>query len=260
MKPRLHDKTLLITGAAQGIGRAAALEFARHGARVVLADLNPELGEATAREVEALGTEAFFVRCDVSRSSEVENMVQAALERFGVLDGLYANAGMQLHGQDAPGHELEEEIWDFTMNVNLKGAWLCAKFALPALMDSARRRGPPSSLILCASPTGLTGAGAGYTAYSASKGGVVALTRVLAADYGRRGVRVNAVVPGPTRTPLIATLTDDPATVQTLERQTMLGRLGEAEDVTGLLTFLASDESSYCTGGIYTADGGITAL
>lgn len=250
---RLHGKVAVITGGSRGLGRAAALRFAAEGARVVVADAH-EGDEATVQAIRQGGGEAIFVPTDVSDARDAEAMVGAALEHFGHLDVLYCNAAVQLHGQDAPAHELEEAVWERTLAVNLRGVWLCAKYALPALL------GRGGSIILAASPTGLTGGGAGYTAYSASKGGVIALTRVMAADYGRSGVRVNAVVPGPTETPLIASLVADEAVRRRLEDATMLGRLGQPEDVTGLLVFLASDEARYCTGGIYMADGGITAL
>mgnify|MGYP001770970121 CR=1 FL=1 len=253
---RLLGKVGLVTGAALGMGREVALAFAREGSAVVLADINEEAGKQTTKDIENAGGKALFVRTDVSRSSEVESVVKQTLEHFGKLDILFANAAVQLHGQDAKAHELDEEIWERTIAINLKGVWLSCKYAIAAMLADG---GGQKSVILACSPTGLTGA-PGYTAYSASKGGIAALTRTIAADYGRQGIRVNAVVPGPMETPLTAELFADPKVRGSLEAATILGRIGRADEITGLAVFLASDEATYCTGGLYMADGGITAL
>ncbi|MCL6509088.1 MAG: SDR family oxidoreductase [Anaerolineae bacterium] len=252
---RLKDKVILVTGGGMGMGRAAALAFAHEGASVVIADVNDEAGNATAQAIQQSGGAAHFVHADVSRAADCEAMVAAALNRFGKLNVCYANAAVQLVGQDARAHELSEEIWDRTMAINLKGAWLTCKYAIAAMLKSGG-----GSIIIAGSPTGMSGAGAGFTAYSSSKGGVHGLMRVMAADYARDGIRVNALIPGPMKTPLTKDLFADPTVAEALARRVMLGRLGEAEDVTGLLVFLASDESAFCTGGFYMADGGFTAL
>jgi NAD(P)-dependent dehydrogenase (short-subunit alcohol dehydrogenase family) len=201
------------------------------------------------------GGQALFVPADVSQSADVAELMQAAVERFGQLDIAFCNAAIQLHGQDAVAHELTEAVWDRVMAVNLRGAWLCAKYALPPMLAQGG-----GSIIFAASPTGLSGRAPDYTAYSASKGGVVALTRTLAAAYGAHNIRVNALVPGPMDTPLIASLIADEAVRRKIEASTMFGRLGRADEIAGLVVFLASDEASYCTGGLYMADGGATAL
>ena len=180
---RLTDKVSLVTGAALGMGRSVALAFAREGSSVVLADVNQEAGRQTLEDIESAGGEALFVRADVSKSADVESVVRQAVEHFGKLDVLFANAAVQLHGQDAKAHELSEEIWDRTVAINLKGVWLSCKYAIGAMLDGSREQ---KSIILAGSPTGLTGA-PGYTAYSATKGGIAALTRTIAADYGRAG-------------------------------------------------------------------------
>lgn len=238
-----------------GMGQATALAFAEQGAKVVIADINDAAGKQAVQDITQAGGQALFVHTDVSKALEVEGLVQQTLNQFGRLDILFANAAVQLHGQDAKAHLLSEEIWDKTMAINLKGIWLSAKYAIAAMLEQGQ-----GSLILAGSPTGLTGGGAGYTAYSASKGGIIALTRVMAADYGKLGIRVNCIVPGPMETPLTAELFADPMVRSQLEAATMLGRLGKAEEIGGLAVFLASDEAAYCTGGIYMADGGITAL
>jgi NAD(P)-dependent dehydrogenase (short-subunit alcohol dehydrogenase family) len=249
---RLQNKVTLITGA--GMGRAVALRFAQEGAAVVIADVNAEAGEATAQDIIATGGDALFVKADVSKAGDCKAMVTAALARFGKLDICYANAAVQMIGQDARAHELSEDVWDRTLAINYKGVWLTSKYAIAAMLQNGG-----GSLILAGSPTGMSGAGAGYTAYASSKGGVHGLMRVMAADYARSGIRVNAVIPGPMRTPLTQDLFADPNVVNPLAQRVMLGRIGEADDVSGLLVFLASDESSYCTGGFFMADGGFTA-
>lgn len=252
---RLSDKVSLVTGAALGIGRAVALAFAGEGSSVVLADINEEAIQKTARDIEKLGGKALFVHADVSKAADAEAMVKAGLEHFGKLDVAYVNAAIQPHDQDVTAHLLEEAVWDRVMGINLKGAWLSAKYAVaPMLLQGS------GSVIFAGSPTGLTAGGAPNTAYSASKGGIAALTRVMAGEYGKQGIRVNMVVPGPIYTPLTAPIFDQPEIAVRFEHLTLLGRIGQPEEVTGIAVFLASDESSYCTGGFYMVDGGITAL
>jgi NAD(P)-dependent dehydrogenase (short-subunit alcohol dehydrogenase family) len=252
---RLKNKIALITGGAMGMGRATAVRFSAEGAAVVIADINAEVGEKTAGEIQAQGGVARFIKTDVSKAADCEAMVQFAIDSFGRLDVCYANAAVQMVGKDARAHEVSEETFDLTIAINLKGMWLTCKYALAAMLKSGG-----GSIIIAGSPTGLTTAGAGYTAYSTSKGGDHALMRVMAADYARDGIRVNAVVPGPMATPLTRNIIADPKVRAILEAQTLLGRIGKEDDTAALLVFLASDESSYCTGGFYMADGGMTAM
>ncbi len=251
---RLENKVAIITGAALGMGRAAALHFAREGAKVVVADISDD-GHKVVEDIKTAGEQALFVKVNVSDSSQVQEMVARAVEHFGKLDVIYCNAAVQLHGQDAPAHDLEEAVWDKVMNINLKGVWLSAKYAIAAMLKTGG-----GSVIIAGSPTGLFGGAAGYTAYSSSKGGVIALSRIMAADYGKQNIRVNCVVPGPIYTPLTQAIFDKEETQAFFQQATMLGRIGQPEEVTGLIVFLASDEASYCTGGLYMVDGGITAL
>lgn len=252
---RLKDKVAIVTGGGAGMGRAVAKGFAREGANVVVAEINQANGEATVAEIQEAGGEGVFVQADVSQAASVEAMVAATVERYQQIDILYNNAAVQLHGQDARAHELTEAVWDRTYAINVRGVWLCSKYTIPVMLQQEG-----GSIIHVASPTGLVGCAPGYTAYSSSKGGVFGLTRVMAADYARDNIRVNAVVPGATETPLIAELLADEQTRQDLAALMPLGRLGQPEDVVGLAIFLASDESRFCTGGIYTVDGGLTAV
>lgn len=252
---RLRNKVAIVTGGGAGMGLAVAKAYAQEGAKVVIAEIKPSDGEAAVNAIRADGGEAIFVRTDVAKASDVEAMVAQAVQHFGGVDVLYSNAAIQLVGKDARAHELSEEIWDRTYSVNIRGVWLCAKYVIPSMLQQGG-----GSIINVASPTGLVGCAPGYTAYSSSKGAVYGLTRVMAADYARDKIRVNAVVPGATETPLTKEIFADDATREGLIKSTPLGRLGQPEDVVGLAVFLASDESAYCTGGTYMVDGGLTAI
>ena len=252
---RLQDKVAIVTGGGAGMGLAVARAYALEGAKVVIAEIKAADGEAAVNEIRATGGRAHFVQTDVAKAGDVEALVAQTVAHFGGVDILYNNAAIQLVGQDARAHELSEEVWDRTYNVNIRGLWLCAKYAIAAML----LRGG-GSIINVASPTGLVGCAPGYTAYSSSKGAVYGLTRVMAADYARDRIRVNALVPGPIETPLTKTIFADPATREGLIKAVPLGRLGQPEDVVGLAVFLASDESAYCTGGSFMVDGGQTAI
>ncbi len=252
---RLQGKVAIVTGGGAGMGIAVAKAYARQGAKVVIAEIKPADGEAAVAGIQAAGGEAIFVKTDVANTRDVEAMVAQAVQHFGGVDVLYNNAAVQLVGQDARAHELSEAVWERTYNINIRGVWLCAKYAIPSMLQ----RGG-GSIINVASPTGMLGCAPGFTAYSSSKGAVYGLTRVMAADYARDQIRVNAIVPGATETPLTKELFADRATREALVNSTPLGRLGQPEDVVGLAVFLASDESAYCTGGYYMVDGGLTAI
>jgi NAD(P)-dependent dehydrogenase (short-subunit alcohol dehydrogenase family) len=250
---RLTDKVALITGAGSGIGRQAALLFAREGAAVVVADLAPQGGEETARLVQGEGGQALYVQADVGRAADCEAMVRAAEQEFGKLEVLFNNAGIS-HLDDGDAVSTEEEVWNLTMQVNLKGVFLGCKYGIPAL-----RRAGGGSIINTASFVALLGAATPQLAYTASKGGVLALTRELAVVHAREKIRVNALCPGPLRTELLMKYLDTEEKRQRRLVHIPMGRFGEAVEIARAALFLASDESSYLTGAAFTVDGGITA-
>jgi NAD(P)-dependent dehydrogenase (short-subunit alcohol dehydrogenase family) len=248
---RLAGKVALVTGAGSGIGRAIALGYAREGARVAAIDRDAERAAETAS---LAGSDAVrAVAADVTDARSVQGAVDETIGSFGRLDILVNNAAVQLHGRDGRCHEVDEAVWHATMAVNLLGPFLCCKHAIPALLRTGG-----GAIVNIASPTAFQDLGAAYTAYATSKGGVVTLTRVVAADYARDGIRANAIVPGPTQTNLTASIFADPAVREPLVARTPLGRLGQAEDLVGIALFLASDESAYATGALFFVDGGIT--
>jgi len=253
MAGRLAGKVALITGAGSGIGLATALAFAREGARIVAADVDARAGEAAAEQVRAAGAEARYVRADVSKSADCARMVAEAERAFGSLHVLFNNAGIMLPADD-DAVSTDEATWDLTMNVNLKGVFLGCKHGIPAL-----RRAGGGSVINTASFVALLGAATPQLAYTASKGGVLALSRELAVIHAREKIRVNALCPGPLRTELLMKFLDTDAKRQRRLVHIPLGRFGEAREIAEAVVFLASDESSFVTGASFVVDGGITA-
>jgi len=253
MAGRLAGKVALITGAGSGIGLATALAFAREGARIVAADVDARAGEAAAEQVRAAGAEARYVRADVSKSADCAQMVAEAERAFGSLHVLFNNAGIMLPADD-DAVSTDEATWDLTMNVNLKGVFLGCKHGIPAL-----RRAGGGSVINTASFVALLGAATPQLAYTASKGGVLALSRELAVIHAREKIRVNALCPGPLRTELLMKFLDTDAKRQRRLVHIPLGRFGEAREIAEAVVFLASDESSFVTGASFVVDGGITA-
>jgi NAD(P)-dependent dehydrogenase (short-subunit alcohol dehydrogenase family) len=253
MAGRLAGKVALITGAGSGIGLATALACAREGARIVAVDVDPRAGEAAAEQVRAAGAEARFARADVSKSADCAGMVAEAERAFGALHVLFNNAGIMLPADD-DAVSTDEATWDLTMNVNLKGVFLGCKHGIPAL-----RRAGGGSVINTASFVALLGAATPQLAYTASKGGVLALSRELAVIHARENIRVNALCPGPLRTELLMKFLDTEAKRQRRLVHIPLGRFGEAREIAEAVVFLASDESSFVTGASFVVDGGITA-
>jgi NAD(P)-dependent dehydrogenase (short-subunit alcohol dehydrogenase family) len=250
---RLEGKVALITGAASGMGKLAAELFAREGASVLVVDVTDEAGEAAAQGIRVAGGEAGYVHADVSRAADCQAMVAEALERYGGLHVLYNNAGVFL-GDDGSVVETPEETWDRVMRINLKGVFLGCKYGIPAMLDSGG-----GSIINVASFVALVGAATPQIAYTASKGGVLSMTREIAVEFARRGIRANALCPGPIETPLLAELLADPARRERRLVHIPIGRLGRADEVANAALFLASDDSSLMTGATFVVDGGVTA-
>ena len=253
MAKRLDGKVALITGAGSGIGLASALAFTREGARVVAVDVDARAGEAAVEQLRSLGGAAPFVRADVSKGADCAKMVAEAERVFGALHVLFNNAGI-MHPADDDAVSTDEAVWDLTMNVNLRGVFLGCKHGIPAL-----RRAGGGSVINTASFVALLGAATPQLAYTASKGGVLALSRELAVIHAREKIRVNALCPGPLKTELLMKFLDTEAKRQRRLVHIPLGRFGEAREIAEAVVFLASDESSFVTGASFVVDGGITA-
>ena len=250
---RLKDKVAVITGAASGIGRESSLLFAAEGAKIVAADVVDDAGTALVEEIEERGGDATYVHADVSRSDGAEQMVAVAEKQFGRLDILFNNAGV-MHSADDNAETTSEATWDLTMQVNLKGVFLGCKYGIPAM-----RRAGGGVIVNTASFVATLGAATPQLAYTASKGGVLSLTRELAVLHARENIRVNALSPGPLRTELLMKFLD---TEEKKERRLVhipMGRFGEAKEMAKAALFLASDESSFMTGAELRVDGGITA-
>jgi NAD(P)-dependent dehydrogenase (short-subunit alcohol dehydrogenase family) len=250
---RLQDKVALITGASSGIGRETALLFAAEGACVVVADVNDAGGNETVEMVRAHGGKAVYAHADVSKVADCEHMVSVAEKGFGKLNILFNNAGI-MHGSDDNAMTTEESVWDLTMAINLKGVFLGCKYGIPAL-----QRAGGGSIINTASFVALMGAATPQIAYTASKGGVLAMTRELAIIHARQNIRVNAVCPGPLRTELLMKFLNTEAKKQRRMVHIPVGRFGEAKEIAYAVLYLASDESSFVTGTEFMVDGGISA-
>jgi NAD(P)-dependent dehydrogenase (short-subunit alcohol dehydrogenase family) len=250
---KLEGRTALITGGASGIGREAVALFAAEGAAVVVADCDAAAGAETVAAVEAAGGKAHFVAADVSQAADVEAAVAAAERVYGALHVLFNNAGIFPAADGSP-VDTSEEVWDRVMSVNLKGVFLGCKYGIPAL-----ERAGGGSIVNTASFVAVMGAATSQIAYTASKGGVLALTREVAVEYAKRGIRANALCPGPVNTPLLADLLAEPAARARRMVHVPMGRLAEAGEVARAALFLACDDSAYVNGTTFLVDGGISS-
>jgi NAD(P)-dependent dehydrogenase (short-subunit alcohol dehydrogenase family) len=249
----LEGKVALITGGGSGIGRAAALAFAREGARVAVADISLETATETASLLSASGAHSAAFASDVARAEEVEALVAQTVERFGRLDCAFNNAGIEGGPPGTRLHEYAEDVWDRVVNVDLKGVWLCMKYEITAMLLAGG-----GAIVNTSSIAGLVGGG--NSAYVASKHGVVGLTRRAALEYGPAGIRVNAVCPGSIRTPMLERLfRAAPEREGLLVEQAPLGRLGQPEEVAEAVIWLCSDAASFVTGHALVVDGGFLA-
>ena len=247
---RLDGKVAVITGAGGGIGREATLLFSEEGASVCVADVAEDQGQQTAADAR----EAFFQRVDVTDPESVQEMFRATVERYGGIDVLYNNAGI-MPADDSSVLETEVDAWQRVQDVNTKGVFLCCKYGIPYLLEHGG-----GSVINVASFVALAGAATSQISYTASKGAVLSLSRELAVEFARRGVRVNALCPGPVETPLLMRLLNE--TEGALERRLVhipMGRLAQAKEIAYGALFLAGDESSYVNGATFLVDGGLTA-
>jgi NAD(P)-dependent dehydrogenase (short-subunit alcohol dehydrogenase family) len=252
---RLEGKRTIITGAGMGMGCAAAIRFAQEGAKVGLIDVNEAAINEAVGLIAAEGGEALALVADVAVEDQVAAAVGRAVARWGGLDVVVANAAVQLMGQDARVHELDAAVWQRTIAINLTGVFHTCKHGIRALLASGG-----GSVICTASPTSLLGCAPGFDAYTASKAGVLGLVKVMANDYARDGIRVNAVIPGFTNTPMVRQVMENDEWRESLIQTIPLGRPGKPEEVAAMMVFLASDEASYATGGAFFVDGGITAI
>jgi NAD(P)-dependent dehydrogenase (short-subunit alcohol dehydrogenase family) len=246
---RLKDKVALVTGGASGIGRATAELFAREGARLAVADYSAE-GRDTVRSIQTAGGQAIFVQVDVSDSGQVARMVEAAIQAFARIDILFNGAGILAYGTVL---DTDEQAWNRVISINLTGTYLCCKAVLPHMI----RQGG-GSIINVASTVGAHDACANAVAYVTSKGGVTLFTKAVAIDHAKQGVRVNALVPGATDTPMLRKALT-PEALETLAVSQPIGRLGRPEELAKAVLFLASDDASFVTGTAMYVDGGQAA-
>lgn len=248
MTNMLKDKVVLVTGAGGGIGRAAAQVFARSGASVLVSDINAEGGHETVALIEAAGGRAAFFRCDVSKADEVKAMVAAAVDTFGRLDCAFNNAGINRLGDD----EYDDAIWARNMGINLTGVMMCMREEAGAMLKTGG-----GAIVNTASINGLVGNPA-QPGYTATKHGVIGLTRHGALRWAKAGIRVNAVCPGVIETPMTAPLTANPDMKKVLDNMTPMGRMGQAEEIAAAVLWLCSDQASFITGHPLVVDGGAT--
>jgi len=242
-------KVALVTGASGGIGRATAVAFAASGAAVVVSDVNEAGGAETVALIEAAGGRAVFQFCDVSKPDQVKALVARAVSEYGRLDFAHNNAGINVLGAD----EYEDEVWARSLDINLTGIMYCMREQASVMMAQGK-----GAIVNTASINGLVGNG-GQPAYTASKHGVVGLTRHGALRWAKAGIRVNAVCPGVIETPMTAPIAANPEVRKIMDAMTPMGRMGQAEEIAGAVLWLCSDQASFVTGHPLVVDGGATA-
>ncbi len=250
MQKLLNDKVALVTGGAMGIGKTTAQIFAREGARIVVVDIEAGGGEETVRLIKEAGGDALFVKCDVTKAMEVKAAIKKTVDTYGRLDCAFNNAGIGIPGTTV---ECSEEDWDRVLGVNLKGVWLCMKYELSQMLIQGG-----GVIVNTSSAGGLIGT-PGIAAYTASKHGVVGLTRTAALEHVTAGIRVNAVCPGSVPTPMLDPVVNHPEMKAMLESKHPMGRFGTTEEIAEAVVWLCSDRASYVTGVAFPVDGGVTA-
>jgi NAD(P)-dependent dehydrogenase (short-subunit alcohol dehydrogenase family) len=253
MDIQFDNKVVLVTGGGGGIGRASALAFARAGAKVAVTDRDVAAGEETTAQVKALGAEALFIAADVMQAAQMQAMVTQVVTHFGRLDCAFNNAGIEEEHMRLA--DCEEATFDRIMGVNVKGVWLCMKYQIAQMLAQGG-----GAIVNTASVAGLVGAPK-MSAYSASKHAVIGLTKSAAVEYGRKGIRVNAVCPGVIRTVMLERAVQaDPKVATTVAGAHPIGRIGEPDEVAAAVLWLSSDASSFVTGLAHTVDGGLTSV
>ncbi|SFR90264.1 glucose 1-dehydrogenase [Sphingomonas jatrophae] len=250
MSGQYDGKVAFVTGAATGIGRETALAFAEAGARVAVVDWNAVAGEETCHAVAARGGEALFLRCDVAQTDQVADAVAKTVERFGRIDCAFNNAGVAARG--VPVHEMSEADWDRTVGINLKGVWACLKYQCGQMLAQGG-----GAIVNTSSIMGVA-SGPGLAAYSGSKSGVIGLTKAVALDYARLGIRVNAVCPGGIGETGITSAAENLADMAALAQATPMGKLGEPRDIAEAVLWLCSPAAKFVTGQALVIDGGFT--
>ncbi|MCK5443822.1 MAG: SDR family oxidoreductase [Maribacter sp.] len=249
MEQIFKEKVVIVTGSTFGIGKSTAIAFAKRGAKIVLSDWLED--EETEKIIRENGGEAIFIKCDVSEEEDVKNLVTKTIAHYGRLDFAFNNAGIE--GIPAPVTDCTNDNWDKTININLKGVWHCMKYQIPEILKTGS-----GSIVNNASIAGLVGF-EGIPAYVASKHGVVGLTKNVALDYAKQGIRVNAVCPGVIQTPMIDRFTGgDPKVLKQLITAKPMGRMGQPEEIAKTVVFLCSDAASFITGQAIAVDGGWT--
>lgn len=255
MSQRLHGKRLVVTGGGSGIGRAASIKLATEGASVAVLDVNLDAAQEVASVIASAGGTALALSTDVANEEQVADAIGEAERQFSGLDTVIANAGVMLFGRDTIASDLDLQTWQRCIDINLTGMFLTCKHGLRALQRNGR-----GSVVITASPTGTYGCAPTYTAYSTSKAGTLGLMRILAVDYAKQHIRVNAVLPGTTNSPLVAALMENPATRDEFLAKIPMARAADTHEIANVIAFLASDEASYVTGAAWYADGGLTAI
>ena len=251
---RFSGKVAVVTGGGSGIGRATALKFAQEGAKVVIVDFDQKGGEESVSLIRSKNGEAFFVKTDVTKADQVQNMVDQIVNKYGSLNIIFNNAGTE--GPMKLLHETTEQEFDKTININLKGVFLCSKYVLPQMIKQGG-----GVIINAASESGLIGHNQ-YSAYCASKAGVILLTKCMSGEYGRHSIRVNCTCPAPIMTPMLmreAEYLGKEKSLASFKIMSPFGRAGKPEEIANVVTFLASDEASWITGATINVDGGYAA-